>query len=44
MAEQEDASVNALKKYVYTEVEKLSGGLQKPTSRIENLELDWKVW
>jgi hypothetical protein len=44
MAEQEDASVNALKKYVYTEVEKLSGGLQKPTSRIENLEIDWKVW
>jgi WD40 repeat protein len=44
MAEQEDASVNALKKYVYTEVEKLSGGLQKPTSRIENLELDWRVW
>ena len=44
MKEQEDASVNSLKKYVYTEVEKLSGGLQKPTSRIENLELDWKVW
>jgi hypothetical protein len=37
-------SINALKKYVYEEVEKLSGGLQKPTSRLENLEMDWKVW
>jgi len=44
MQENESVSINALKKYVYTEVETLSGGLQKPTSRIENLEMDWRVW
>lgn len=44
MKDHPDVSINALKKYVYTEVEKLSGGMQKPTSRIENLEMDWRVW
>lgn len=44
MKTHEEVAINDLKKYVYEEVERLSGGMQKPTSRIENLELDWKVW
>lgn len=44
MQQNKEVSINALKKYVYEEVERLSGGLQKPTSRLENLELDWRVW
>lgn len=44
MKDHDEVSINALKKYVYSEVEKLSGGMQKPTSRIENLEMDWRVW
>jgi hypothetical protein len=40
----QSVGINELKKYVYAEVERLSGGLQKPTSRIENLELDWRLW
>ena len=44
IAKNQSVGINELKKYVYAEVERLSGGLQKPTSRIENLELDWKLW
>jgi hypothetical protein len=44
IANNQSVGINELKKYVYTEVERLSGGLQKPTSRIENLELDWRMW
>jgi WD40 repeat protein len=44
MKDHQEVSISALKKYVYSEVEKLSGGMQKPTSRIENLEMDWRVW
>jgi hypothetical protein len=44
MKDHEEVTINALKKFVYEEVERLSGGLQKPTSRIENLEMDWRVW
>ena len=44
MIQNDQVSINALKKYVYEEVERLSGGLQKPTSRLENLEMDWKIW
>ena len=44
IAKNQSVGINELKKYVYAEVERLSGGLQKPTSRIENLELDWRLW
>jgi len=44
MRTQDEVGINSLKKYVYEEVERLSGGLQKPTSRVENLELDWKLY
>jgi len=44
IANNQSVGINELKKYVYAEVERLSGGLQKPTSRIENLELDWRMW
>jgi WD40 repeat protein len=37
-------SVNELKNYVSTEVQKLTSGSQKPTSRRENLENDWVIW
>ena len=37
-------TVNELKNYVSEQVEKLTGGRQKPTSRSENLEFDFKVW
>jgi hypothetical protein len=26
------------------QVEKMTNGLQKPTSRNENIAVDWKVW
>jgi hypothetical protein len=37
-------TVNELKEYLGKEVETLTAGQQKPTSRRENLEYDWKVW
>ena len=37
-------SVTELKDYVGKEVERLTGGVQKPTSRRENLEFDWGLW
>lgn len=37
-------SIGELKKYVSAEVEKLTMGRQKPTSRRENLIFDWKIW
>jgi len=37
-------TVSELKTYVYSEVTKLTNGRQKPTSRQENLEFDFKVW
>jgi len=37
-------SVNALKDYVSKEVEALTNGRQKPTSRAENLENNWRIW
>ena len=33
-----------LSTYVISEVETLTNGNQKPTSRAENLEYDWEVW
>lgn len=40
----ESVTVNELKAHVLKEVLILSKGKQKPTSRVENLEVDWKVW
>ena len=37
-------TVTELKDYISTEVEKLTKGAQKPTSRRESLEFDWRVW
>lgn len=37
-------TVTEIKKYVSGEVERLTKGQQKPTSRSENLEFDFKVW
>jgi len=37
-------NVNELKDYVSSEVERLTNGAQKPTSRRESLEFDWRVW
>lgn len=39
-----EISVNELKDYVLTNVEKITNGAQKPTTRRENLEVDWRVW
>ena len=38
-----EISISELKEYVSREVETLTQGKQKPTSRKENLEFDWKV-
>jgi WD40 repeat protein len=37
-------TVSEIQKYVSDEVSKLSNGLQTPTSRIKNKELDFRVW
>jgi len=37
-------TVNELKDYLFRQVETLTGGKQKPTSRRENLENDWRIW
>lgn len=37
-------SVSELKNYVSRKVSELTGGLQKPVSRKENIEFDWIVW
>jgi WD40 repeat protein len=37
-------SVSELKNYVSRKVSELTGGLQKPVSRKENIEYDWIVW
>ena len=37
-------SVSELKNYVSHKVSELTGGLQKPVSRKENIEFDWIVW
>lgn len=36
--------VSELKKTVGEQVEKITKGLQKPTSRNETIYSDWKVW
>lgn len=39
-----EVTVSELKDFVSQEVEKLTEGAQKPTSRRENLEFDFRVW
>lgn len=39
-----EITARELLEYVSAEVEKLTHGAQKPTSRKENLEYDWVVW
>lgn len=36
--------LSELQKYLYESVPKLTGGLQQPTSRIENLVNDFRIW
>lgn len=37
-------TINELKNYVSISVEQLTNGRQKPTTRKENIEFDWKLW
>jgi WD40 repeat protein len=37
-------TVNELKNFVSDQVEKYTNGRQRPTTRKENLEYDWKIW
>ncbi len=39
-----EVTVTELKDYVSKEVERLTQGAQKPTSRRENLEFDFRIW
>lgn len=39
-----EITVSELKEYLYTKVESLTNGKQKPTARQENLEYDYRVW
>jgi WD40 repeat protein len=39
-----EVSVSELREYVVDEVQKLTNGRQKPTSRQENVEFDFRVW
>lgn len=39
-----DVSVSELRSYVIEQVQELTNGKQKPTSRQENVEFDFKVW
>ena len=36
--------LSELQKYVQNQVVELSGGMQQPTSRIENISMDFRVW
>jgi hypothetical protein len=36
--------LSEIQDYVYSQVTKLSGGKQKPTTRRENLEFDFRIW
>lgn len=37
-------SINELKEYILTKVPQLTKDRQKPTTRRENIEVDWKLW
>jgi hypothetical protein len=39
-----DITVSELQKYVSAEVERITNGAQKPTTRQENYEMDFRVW
>jgi hypothetical protein len=39
-----EISVSELKTYVSREVENLTFGKQKPTSRRENISVDFRIW
>ncbi len=41
--EEGHTSVNRLKDYVSRDLEALTNGLQKPKSKRENLEYDWRL-
>ncbi|NOQ72233.1 MAG: hypothetical protein GQ574_09545 [Crocinitomix sp.] len=42
--EDDEIYISELQTYVKTEVNRLSNGLQTPTSRIQNKELDYRIW
>ena len=42
--EDKEITVSELRSYVITQVQELTNGRQKPTSRQENVELDFRVW
>ncbi len=44
MKQYQTITVSALKKYVGARVERLTNGLQKPTTRNELKSFDWNVW
>ena len=44
MRQKKNIKVSELSSYVSKRVEEISNGLQKPTSRRENTDNDWKVW
>jgi hypothetical protein len=44
MKKQPEITVSELKTKVGNRVLELTNGLQKPTSRTENIEFDWRVW
>lgn len=44
MEENESFTVQELKKYVSEEVERITQGAQKPTSRLETSSYDWVLW
>lgn len=44
MQQKKEVKVSELKTIVGKRVEELTNGNQKPTSRNENIEFDWKVW
>jgi hypothetical protein len=44
LKEKPNCTLQELKDFVSTEVEKLTNGLQKPTSRSETVGFNWQVW
>ncbi len=44
MSQKEEIRVSELKSLVGQRVEELTNGMQKPTSRSESLDFDWRVW
>lgn len=39
-----DISVNEIQRYLHKEVYNMSGGIQVPTYRIENVKMDYTIW